>query len=713
LTSLATGWASRCLLVVTALLALACGPVEDEPATEPVCGLDDGDPRGPACSTFVGTDEAFETLSLPLAGVPGWQRATKYTVPASEEATAIPALVQNVNRYKVHRDFLEAFFLPGLDLGTYADMVIRRETRQYFAGNLIQIDDSALGRVYGFTIYTLASTSEQLQIDEVLHVFEELSAVVGAGSLVYTFEPSDLLGAETARAWVDPGFPIVYPFESGGPTVEVYTPGAGCGRVRRLSVEGLDAAVAEGTIGYRDLVVVDGVPFDIDTVVAGLVTGTRQWELSHVNVRLAHRGTPNLFVADALSAMAAWDGQLVRLEALHSSTDGDADSYSVTPIDEAEAEACWDLQRPQIDDLPATDREYRAFDGLREMDVDDEPVPLAARFGGKAAGLAKLYAFLDDSYEVPGFGIPFAWFEDFLDETTIADPRDEAAAEIPLRDFVARLAEDPEVAADALLRHEQLALLRGRIREGGHIPGALIEDLSTRIIEIFGAADVRVRFRSSSNVEDALSFSGAGLYDSTTVCAEDSLDGDQAGPSACDPGKDKERDIERGLRKVWASLYNDRAWDERDWYQVPQDLASMALLVSLGFPDEEANGVAFTGDPADPSDPRYLVNAQLGDEDVVSNDASTIPEGVKLELVDGEVVEIFRISASSLVEPGATVLGDDQLYELGGLMAEIAERFPIDLGAHDPSEVLLDLEFKIAKDGGGLKIKQIRPFLRP
>jgi phosphoenolpyruvate synthase/pyruvate phosphate dikinase len=268
------------------------------------------------------------------------------------------------------------------------------------------------------------------------------------------------------------------------------------------------------------------------------------------------------------------------------------------------------------------------------------------------------------------------------------------------------------MASDAAYRKTLLAGLRTHIEDQATLPQGLTETLAGRIVEVFGAALVPVRFRSSSNVEDGLEFSGAGLYDSTTVCAADSADDDTQGPSLCNPAQANERSIERGLRRVWASLYSDRAWAERDWYQVPQSAASMAILVSLGFPDEAANGVAFTGDPADPSDPRYVINAQLGDEKVVSNDPSKVPELVRLELTDGQVSHIARVRSSSLATPGVPVLDDDQLKELGALMATIDALYPLDLGTHARDEVLLDLEFKVQKDTLQLKLKQIRPFLR-
>ncbi len=162
---------------------------------------------------------------------------------------------------------------------------------------------------------------------------------------------------------------------------------------------------------------------------------------------------------------------------------------------------------------------------------------------------------------------------------------------------------------------------------------------------------------------------------------------------------------------MWASLYNDRAWDERDWYQVPQTQAGMAILVSLGFPDEAANGVAFTGNPADPSDTRYLINSQLGDQSVVSNDPAIVPELVHLEMTEGQVSYIVRVRSSTLAQPGVPVMSDALLEELGALMAVIEQHFPLELGDYPREQVLLDLEFKVAKPSGKLKIKQIRPFL--
>ncbi len=106
-----------------------------------------------------------------------------------------------------------------------------------------------------------------------------------------------------------------------------------------------------------------------------------------------------------------------------------------------------------------------------------------------------------------------------------------------------------------------------------------------------------VRLRSSSNAEDGLAFSGAGLYESASACLADSTDADGDGPSRCDPDKDDERTVEDALRTVWASLWSEGAWEERAWYGIdPLDVA-MGVLVNEQSEDEEANIVAFTGTP--------------------------------------------------------------------------------------------------------------------
>jgi phosphoenolpyruvate synthase/pyruvate phosphate dikinase len=218
-----------------------------------------------------------------------------------------------------------------------------------------------------------------------------------------------------------------------------------------------------------------------------------------------------------------------------------------------------------------------------------------------------------------------------------------------------------------------------------------------------------VRFRSSSNAEDGLAFSGAGLYLSESGCLADELDGDDEGPSLCDPLKEDEQTISHALLEVWSSTWGMVAWEERDWYGIDHSEVAMGVLVDTRFGGELANIVAFTGNPTSAGDDRYLVNAQYGELEVVAAEPGVFPEKNLLTLdAAGDVTLIDRVSQSSEAE---IVLTDAQLEELGGVLWDIAQVYPLDDEVPEGHDVLWDTEWKVRSDGQ-LIIKQIRPFLR-
>ncbi|MBN2496036.1 MAG: hypothetical protein JXR96_15695 [Deltaproteobacteria bacterium] len=685
----------RRLFAAALTLAAACGA---EQAREPVCFEDE---VGPTCLERIETEADFESISVGAGQVLG----TKFMLPLdADDPDLLPIVFQNSQRWQLHIEFLRGAFperFGDLGAGAYMDLILYRQSRDYYAGGIQRLDDAALGRIYGFFVWTdLADPAELLDRSEIRDIYFRLREVFAPETLAYM--PNDPPAVDRARSWIEPDFPIYLGRED--VRVEVYTAGEAYGTLRLLPLADFEDALRRGELSWRDIVVIDRVPFDIEAVVAAVVTGGRQWELSHVNVRMARRGTPNLYVRDPLEALAALDGQLVHLRA-ELGFAGGADRYEIEPASQSEAEAWWSSHRPDAGEMPAIDASERRLQAVCDMDAQ-AATPLVARYGGKVANLALLYGFLPESYQVEAFGIPFAYFEELLS----AERLTVESEEMSLRAYVDRLATDERMSLDAAHRRAVLWDLRNRILAADVDP-LLEAQLVDRILTVFGDPLVKVRFRSSSNVEDALEFSGAGLYSSTSVCAADDLDGDRDGPSRCDPTQEEERTVERGLRTVWASLFNDRAWEERDWYQVDQAAASMAILVSRAFQDEIANGVAFTGNPQDAMDDRYLINAQLGDEAVVGNDPAIVPERDMLKMELGQVDRIYRERPSVLAEPGTWVLSDGQLHELGTLLYSIARDFPLDTGGWGRDKVLLDLEFKVDARDGRFRIKQIRPFL--
>lgn len=649
------------------------------------------------------TEAQFSAVSV--SGGAFRERATKYTTPARVDPKLLDTVFQNTKRHALHMEFLAEEFpesFPVLTGQEFDQLVGQRATRSYYVGALERVRAPS-GALYAFTVFadTGSSAGEALTLEEVDWVYQSLGKSFQLRPLAY--RPDTELARQKAEAWRDPPFPVYFADGRSEVEFESYTPGTGYGRVRLLTLEEFDLETREGCFTSQDILVIEKAPRDVEGIVAGMVTAERQGPLSHLSIRLARRGTPNAYVPNALEAFAPYEGRLVRLDVVDT-------AYVVEDTTLAEAEKFWASQRPSLLELPGVDENYGGLDDLLTMDLssggDEGP---ESRYGGKASNFARLQRLLTGErgrFREPGFAIPMRYYVEFLRTNTIEVEGQTRTYE----EYLQGLFDSAEFRSDCRLRQDTLADFRSFARQNSTLDGLLVNRLAARIPEVFGSTTRMVRFRSSSNMEDNLEFNGAGLYESTSVCAEDTIDPRSRDGSHCDPTRDNESTIERALKKVWTSLWTYRAVEERSFFQIPQDLSSMGILVSRAFLDERANGVAFTGNPTQRGDRRFLVTTQIGEESVVNPEPGVSVERALLEVVDGEVVEILRKQSSSLVQPGETVLTDEQLRELGAFMAFVDDNFPLRLDGHPREEVLLDFEFKIEPDGS-LAVKQVRPFL--
>ncbi len=652
----------------------------------------------------VETQAEFEAISIPDSD-PQIDRVTKFLAPIDPADPSLLGLVfQNVSVFPFHVDYLRS--LPqfaGLSDTEYRSLVETRATRKYYAGLLSLLLPPGQEPVFGFDVITANAEDfpdELLTQAEVKGIYEQLKSSFLLTPLAYA--PQTREAIEAAAEWEpDPDLPV-FLGTSDTPYIP-YTQAVGFGFVRVWDADEFESAASRGLITFRDVLILERAPRDIEGVFAAVITDEKQGELSHVAIRTARRGTPNAFVRGATGIFQEFEDQLIRIEV------GPAD-FEFRPAELPEAEEFWDANRPSLSVLPTIDADYAGLDALSEMDLSSEVNPVS-RFGGKATNLARLRLYVDEPYKEEGFAIPARYYLQFVRENTMPSAIDPGRM-VTYEEHLNELFTLPQFQNDAEFRFDALDDVRDHMRDFGRVDPQLVQRLVERIGEVFPSTTTMVRFRSSSNVEDDLEFNGAGLYNSTSVCAADQVDGNDSGPSLCDPLRDDERTIERGLKRVWRSLWNFRAYEEREFFQVPQDLSAMAILVSRAFLDERANAVAFTGNPSRPFDPRYLVVAQAGDEaSVVSPEPGVISETSLLELSsEGEVVRIVRGQASSLVPEGEFVMSDEKLRELGAILWDLDQNFPLELGEHSRDEVLLDTEVKVEADGS-LAIKQIRPFL--
>ena len=162
---------------------------------------------------------------------------------------------------------------------------------------------------------------------------------------------------------------------------------------------------------------------------------------------------------------------------------------------------------------------------------------------------------------------------------------------------------------------------------------------------------------------------------------------------------------------MWASVWRAKAFDEREYRGIDHLAVGMAILVTPSFPNEEANGVAITGNLFDPSgiEPAFIVNVQKGDTSVVLP-----PPGITSDyfiyyyLYPG--LPSTYLAHSNLVE-GTTVLTNAQTFELGKGLQAIHDYFAATY-RRAGAFYGMDVEFKFDAPAGEtplLWIKQARP----
>lgn len=206
----------------------------------------------------------------------------------------------------------------------------------------------------------------------------------------------------------------------------------------------------------------------------------------------------------------------------------------------------------------------------------------------------------------------------------------------------------------------------------------------------------RMRFRSSTNAEDLKGFSGAGLYLSKT--------GEINNPN---------KPIASAIKEVWASTWSQKAFFERELFELQQADVKMAVLIHRSFPDEEVNGVAITTNLYRQNYTGFVINLQKGDVNVVNQIDSIQPE--QLILYAGSTLSEtdtnYDIISHSSLSPNKNLLTKKELNQL----AEVTEKIKLNYyRTHFISSnyynFALDLEFKFDTNNRKLYIKQMREY---
>jgi hypothetical protein len=414
----------------------------------------------------------------------------------------------------------------------------------------------------------------------------------------------------------------------------------------------------------RNIVLYQALPNSLPRV-GGIITSVIQTPLSHVNLRAIHDNVPNAFIRDplAIDTIANLLDHYIYFKTGQS-------GYEIREATLEEVNAWYESNRPATEQIPPLNLSFHSI-----LPLDEIAFGMYDAFGAKTANVATMRTFGFPDGTIPGgFGVPFFFYQEFMKHNGFFE-------EIKL------MVQDPDFMADRTVRDARLEMLRSEI-EAASMPGWMLDELSE--MQNAFPNGTSIRCRSSSNNEDLPGFGGAGLYDSKTHHPQ-------------------EGHITKTIRQVYASLWNLRAFEEREFFRVNHFKASMGVLCHPNFEDEKVNGVGVSADPVYNTDSTFYLNSQLGEE-LITNPGSTFPEELLVKRYPDGSNNYSVIQYSSLLDTDSLLMSDLQLDLLRQHLSVIHDRFAVLYHAENNSTFAMDIEYKIDSNNR-LVIKQARPWV--
>ncbi len=431
----------------------------------------------------------------------------------------------------------------------------------------------------------------------------------------------------------------------------------GYGKLRYMSPDEIPSVT--------DIVIYESAP-NLLPRVSGIITSEIQTPLSHVNLRAIQDGIPNAFIRDALAneAVSALLGHYVYFRA-------DQDGFVLKEASIEDVNRWFDHIRPEHNQEPPLNLSYQSILPLSEITFD-----MQNGYGAKCANLATMHTFGFPDGTIPdGFGVPFFFYQEFMKYNGFFN-------------VVEELLNRTDFQENRDVRDELLASLRASIK-AAPLPSWMYDELAE--LQGMFPDGTSIRCRSSTNNEDLPGFNGAGLYESKTQ-------------------HPWEGHIEKSIKQVYASIWNLRAFEERDFYKVNHFSSSMAVLCHPNYSNEKVNGVGVSADPVYGTEHTYYLNSQKGEDLITNPPANTKPEEILLDEFVGDEDEYYVIQRSNLVPPDSLLMSPIHLAEMRTYLSRIHHEFSKLYKAERNHSFAVDIEYKIDQDNQ-LAIKQVRPWV--
>jgi hypothetical protein len=607
---------------------------------------------------------------------------------------------QDSSKFPFHYDFAAQRLAPfaGIDRAGFDSVSLRRTNQQVVLGAVLYPPTQNYFE-YGVQFVGLDAYTPE----EISRWFELVKASVyatnGTGAAVVympTFEQSEV-ARTNAAAFAARNIPVGS-IERWITRNHVYSRGWAIGRLKYFAAVEISAAFADGRLQPQDILLTDGVPAETP-VVAGIISLTPSTPNSHTAILAQSFGIPFVYFPDPAD-QARIQSLVNRKVVIRATTDFET---PVIKIFDVEGTLPPQIEAELLALKKAAPIKYTAKQSFGAINVSADNLGPAdiKYFGGKAANFGILRDAVPTNSPV-AIAFSFDLWDAFMDQSV--------ATGGTLRQRINQmLAPYTNYPPNIPALKSTLATVRDLIRNETSFTSAQQQAI-TNALSLF-QANRNIRFRSSTNVEDAENFTGAGLYDSYSGCLLDDLDADTTGPCRCDATEANERGVFRAIRRVYASFYNDNAFLERLRHGVKENEVGMGILVHHSFPDavELANGVATVRRRFGSYQGEMV--SQVGAESVTNPSGNSLPEVVNFE---GDRIPFLRtlVRYSSRLPLGAYVMDwhadnktPDDYHNFGKLFVTVAER----VRAMYPTKTSFTLDFEYKKDVNlGLVVKQVR-----
>jgi pyruvate,water dikinase len=331
-----------------------------------------------------------------------------------------------------------------------------------------------------------------------------------------------------------------------------------------------------------EIIILDGTP-DILPDVRGIIVNELQTPLSHLVLLGKNRKIPIMAYTTVFK-----DNNIKRLISKKVELKIEIDTFYIKESSKKITKKYASKKKQLTVDNSITDL----------VDLNTIPKKGVNSIGSKAQNLAYLIAISKDNakdfpFKTPenAHTIPFYFYTEHIQKKSIS----------PL---ISELLTYPNKDSTVWINH-QLKKIRDAIKKEPINP-----ELIAKLNQTFkNAAFKNFRFRSSTNAEDLDDFNGAGLYDSKTGILGDSI-----------------KSFEKAIKQVWASVWNEGSYNERELFGIDQQSIAMGVLVHRSFPDELANGVIITQNIFRKNFPGITVNIQKGENSVVKPEKGEVCE---------------------------------------------------------------------------------------